>query len=410
MTFFSSLSMALRALGAHKLRSLLTMLGIILGVGSVIIMVAIGTGAQARIQHDIRALGANVMVLVSGSATTSGARLGSGSRPTVTEHDAVAIAAEVPAVAAAAPVARGSAQIIAGNANWATNVVGTSADFFVVRDWEATSGRVLEEGEVKAARKSVVLGQTVAEKLFPSEDPVGKVIRVDQVPFIVVGVLVPKGQTTNGSDQDDYVFMPLDSARNRVLGRNPMNPRAVTGVAIKVQDGADMTEAAEQIRQVVRQQHGLSPDTEDDFSLSNLTEIMQAKLGASRVMALLLAAIASISLLVGGIGIMNIMLVSVTERTREIGIRMAVGAQRRHILLQFLIEAVVLCMIGGLIGTLFGIAGSAVVSTVGDLPALVETSDIILALGVAAAVGLVFGYFPAQRAALLHPIDAVRYE
>lgn len=407
---FSCYSIALRALWAHKLRSLLTTLGIILGVCSVIIMVAIGAGAQQRIQHDIRALGANVMVLVSGSATTSGARLGSGSRPTVTERDAVAIASDVPAVAAAAPVVRGSAQIIAGNTNWATNIVGTSEEFFVVRDWDVAAGRILEEGEVKTARKSVVLGHTVAEKVFSSEDPVGKIIRVDQVPFVVVGVLVPKGQTTNGSDQDDHVFMPLDSARNRVLGRNPMNPRAVTGIVIKVQDGADMAEVSEQIRQAVRQQHGLAPDAEDDFSLSNLTEMMQAKLSASRIMALLLAAIASISLLVGGIGIMNIMLVSVTERTREIGIRMAVGAQRRHILLQFLIEAVVLCMIGGLVGTLFGIGGSVVVSSVGDLPAVVETTDIVLALGVAAAVGLLFGYFPAQRAALLHPIEALRYE
>jgi putative ABC transport system permease protein len=410
MTLFSSFSIALRALGAHKLRSLLTTLGIILGVGSVIIMVAIGAGAQRRIEHDIRALGANVMVLVSGSATASGARLGSGSRPTVTERDAVAISARVSAVVAAAPVVRGSAQIIAGNANWTTNIVGTSADFFVVREWDVAAGRALEEEEVKTARKSVVLGHTVAEKLFPSKDPVGKVIRVDQVPFIVVGVLVPKGQTTNGTDQDDHVFMPLDSARNRVLGRNPMNPRAVTGVVIKVQNGADMSVVAEQIRQVVRQQHGLPHDADDDFSLSNLTEMMQARLSASRIMALLLAAIASISLLVGGIGIMNIMLVSVTERTREIGIRMALGAQRRHILLQFLIEAIVLCMVGGLIGTLFGIGGSAVVSTVGDLPALVETTNIVLALGVAAAVGLLFGYFPAQRAALLHPIEALRYE
>jgi putative ABC transport system permease protein len=410
MTLFISLSIALRALGAHKLRSLLTTLGIILGVGSVIIMVAIGAGAQARIQHDIRALGANVMVLVSGSATTSGARLGSGSRPTVTERDAVAIATEVPAVAAAAPVVRGSAQIIAGNANWATNVVGTTADFFVVRDWNLVTGRALEPEEVEAARKTVVLGQTVAEKLFPNDNPVGRVVRVGRVPFTVIGVLAPKGQTTNGSDQDDHVFMPLDSARNRVLGRNPMNPRAVTGVVIKVQDGADMNETSEQIRQVVRQQHGLLPDTKDDFTLSNFTEMMQAKLGASRVMALLLAAIACISLLVGGIGIMNIMLVSVTERTREIGIRMAVGAQRRHILQQFLIEAVVLCMIGGIIGILFGVAGSVLVSTVGDIPVLVETSDILLALGVAATVGLVFGYFPAHRAALLPPIEALRYD
>jgi putative ABC transport system permease protein len=211
-------------------------------------------------------------------------------------------------------------------------------------------------------------------------------------------------------DQDDNVFMPLDAARNRVLGRNPANPHAVAGVVIKVQDGADMGETAEQVRRTVRQQHGLSPEAEDDFSVSNLTEMMQVKLGASRVMALVLAAIASISLLVGGIGIMNIMLVSVTERTREIGVRMAVGAQRRHILLQFLIEAVVLCMIGGLIGTLFGISASAVVGAVGDLPVVVEPEAVILALGFAAVIGLFFGYYPARKAALLHPIDALRYE
>jgi len=410
MSFLASLRIALRALGAHTLRSLLTTLGIILGVGSVIVMVAVGAGAQMRIEQDIRALGANVMVLVSGSATNSGARLGSNSRPTVTERDAEAIAHEVMEVTAAAPVVRGAAHAIAGNANWGTNVVGTGADFFVVRDWVTASGRVLEEDEVETAQKVIVLGQTVAGKLFPSNDPIGQIVRINQVPFTVIGVLAPKGQTTNGADQDDHVFMPLDSARNRVLGRNPMNARAVTGVVIKVQDGADMSAAAEQIRQVVRQQHGLPPDAEDDFTLSNFTEMMQVKLGASRMMALLLAAIASISLLVGGIGIMNIMLVSVTERTREIGIRMALGAQRRHILMQFLIEAVVLCIIGGLLGTLLGIGGAVAVAALTDLPTWVTASDIVVALGVAASVGLLFGYFPAQRAAMLHPIDALRYE
>jgi putative ABC transport system permease protein len=410
MTFSSNLLMAVRTLGAHKLRSVLTTLGIILGVGSVIIMVAIGAGAQARIEQDIRALGANVMVLVSGAARASGARLGAGSRPTITERDAAAISSEIPAVAAAAPMVWGSAQLIAGNANWTTNVVGTTAEFFIVRDWDVTTGRLLEGEDVKTARKIVVLGQTVAEKLFQYEEPVGRAVRINQVPFTVVGVLTPKGQTMKGTDQDDHVFIPLDSARNRVLGRNPMNPRAVASILIKVQDGADMGEATEQIRQTVRQRHGLSPEAEDDFSLSNLTEMMQVKLGASRVMTLLLAAIASISLLIGGIGIMNIMLVSVTERTREIGTRMAIGAQRRHVLLQFLIEAVVLCMVGGVIGVLLGIGGAAAVGAVGDLPVVVDLADIVLALGVAAAVGLFFGYFPARRAASLHPIDALRYE
>jgi putative ABC transport system permease protein len=410
MTFSSNLLMAVRTLGAHKLRSVLTTLGIILGVGSVIIMVAIGAGAQARIEQDIRALGANVMVLVSGAARASGARLGIGSRPTITERDAAAISSEIPAVAAAAPMVWGSAQIIAGNANWTTNVVGTTAEFFIVRDWGVTTGRLLEGEEIKTARKTVVLGQTVAEKLFQYEEPVGRAVRIKQVPFTVVGVLTPKGQTMKGTDQDDYVFIPLDSARNRVLGRNPMNPRAVASILIKVQDGADMGEAAQQIRQTVRQRHGLSPEAEDDFSLSSLTETMQVKLGASRVMASLLAAIASVSLLIGGIGIMNIMLVSVTERTREIGTRMAIGAQRRHVLLQFLIEAVVLCMVGGIIGVLLGIGGAAAVGAVGGLPVVVDPADIVLALGVAAAVGLFFGYFPARRAASLHPIDALRYE
>jgi putative ABC transport system permease protein len=388
----------------------LTTLGIILGVGSVIVMVAVGAGAQARIQKDIRALGANVLVLVSGSAKASGARLGIASRPSVTDRDAMAISAELSAVAAAAPVVKGTTQIIAANANWTTSIVGTTVAYFIVREWDVIGGRVLEEEEVAGARKVVVFGATVAEKLFPDKDPVGSTVRINQVPFTVIGILARKGQTATGIDQDDHVFVPLDSARNRVLGRNPANPHAVTGVVIKVQDGADMAEIADQVRQLVRQQHRLTPDAEDDFSVSNITEMMDVKLGASRVMALVLAAIASISLVVGGIGIMNIMLVSVTERTREIGVRMAVGAQRRHILLQFLIEAVVLCLIGGLMGTSLGIGAAFVVGAVADLPVVVEPEAVILALGFAAAVGLFFGYYPARKAARLQPIDALRYE
>jgi putative ABC transport system permease protein len=410
MMLFGNLGIALRAIGSNKLRSLLTMLGIILGVGSVIVMLAVGAGAERRIREDIRALGANVMVLLSGSIKASGAQLGSGSRPTVTEFDAMAIATDVFAVAAVAPLARGTAQVIAGSANWTTTVIGTTEDFFIVREWSAVSGRLLEDEEVRTARKVAVLGLTVSEKLFPDEDPVGKTVRINKVPFTVVGILGRKGQTMGGMDQDDQIFMPLDSARNRVLGRNLANPRAVTGVLIKVQDGADMDETAEQIRQAVRHHHGVSPGAEDDFTVRNLTEMMEVKQGTARVMTLLLASVASVSLLVGGIGIMNIMLVSVTERTREIGVRMAIGAQRHHVLLQFLIEAVVICMFGGLIGVLLGIGGSGVMGAVGDLPVVVEPAAITLALGFAAAVGLFFGYYPARKAALLHPIDALRYE
>jgi len=287
---------------------------------------------------------------------------------------------------------------------------GTTADFFVVREWEVIAGRAIEDEDSNSGRKVVVLGETVAERLFSDTEAVGRSVRINRVPFSVIGVLAGKGQTMNGTDQDDHVFMPLDSARDRVIGRNPANPRSVTGVVIKVQDGADMSETGEHVRQTIRQQHGLSTGLEDDFSITNLTEMMQVKLGASRVMTLLLATIASISLLIGGIGIMNIMLVSVTERTREIGVRLAVGAQRRHILMQFLIEAVVLCMLGGIIGSLIGTSGAILAGAVGDLPILVTPTNIILALCVAASVGLFFGFYPAQRAASLNPIDALRYE
>ena len=410
MKLWSSVAVAYAALAAHRLRSALTMLGIILGVASVIAMVAIGAGTQTRIQEELQALGANVMVLVSGAANSQGARLGVGTRPTITEADAKAIRLEIAAVAAVSPAIAGNAQIIAGNANWTTGVSGVTEEYFIVRDWYASAGRVLETEEVAAGRKSLVLGQTVADKLFPDQDPIGQVVRINKVPFTVVGVLQRKGQNLSGVDQDDTVMMPLSAAANRVVGRNPANPRSVGGIGIKIQDGANMAATAEEIRKLIRQRHGISPGREDDFWLRNLSEIIQAKEETSRIMSLLLAAVASVSLIVGGIGIMNIMLVSVTERTREIGIRMAVGARRRDILIQFLIEAIVLSMIGGAIGLILGVGGSLTIDALANLRVELNLQGAISALLFAAAVGVFFGFYPAKQAASLPPMDALRYE
>ena len=410
MKLWSSVAVAYAALAAHRLRSALTMLGIILGVASVIAMVAIGAGTQTRIQEELQALGANVMVLVSGAANSQGARLGVGTRPTITEADAKAIRLEIAAVAAVSPAIGGNAQIIAGNANWTTGVSGVTEEYFIVRDWYASAGRVLETEEVAAGRKSLVLGQTVADKLFPDQDPIGQVVRINKVPFTVVGVLQRKGQNLSGVDQDDTVMMPLSAAANRVVGRNPANPRSVGGIGIKIQDGANMAATAEEIRKLIRQRHGISPGREDDFWLRNLSEIIQAKEETSRIMSLLLAAVASVSLIVGGIGIMNIMLVSVTERTREIGIRMAVGARRRDILIQFLIEAIVLSMIGGAIGLILGVGGSLTIDALANLRVELNLQGAISALLFAAAVGVFFGFYPAKQAASLPPMDALRYE
>lgn len=409
--FGNNLRIALRALRVNKLRSLLTMLGIILGVASVIAMLAVGAGTQARIQEEIRSLGSNIMVLLNGAATSGGVRRGFGSRPLVTELDARAIQAEVPAVLVAAPSVRGNAQTIFANANWNTTVLGVTEEYFVARDWLAVTGRVLAREEVEAGRTLVLLGQTVAERLFPiGQDPVDQVIRINRVPFTVIGVLARKGQSMGGLDQDDVVIMPLRTAQVRVIGRNPANPRAVGSVAIKIRDGVDMAAAAEEIRELMRRRHGVQPGREDTFWLRNLSEVMQAREDASRAMTGLLAAVAAVSLLVGGIGIMNIMLVSVTERTREIGIRLAVGARGRDVLAQFLVEAVTLSVLGGLIGVVLGVAGAQLIGEIGGLRVELAPEPIIISIGSAAAVGVFFGFYPARRAARLPPVDALRYE
>ncbi|MBI1964359.1 MAG: ABC transporter permease, partial [Candidatus Rokubacteria bacterium] len=342
MNVWQSVRIATRSLRVNMLRSALTMLGIIIGVSAVIAMVGVGAGAQARVAEQIQSLGSNLIIVLSGSTTSSGVRAGHGSQLTITEDDAAAIAREVAGVQVAAPAVRGVAQVVYGNLNWSTVVQGVTSVYNEARDWPVVAGRSVNPEDQDGATKVAVLGQTTAENLFGGVDPLDQIIRIKKVPFTVVGTLARKGQSSWGQDQDDVILIPLSTAKKKVLGVSQANPRSVGSISIKVRPDEDMAEAEAQIRALLRQRHRLQPFQDDDFWLRNLSEVLQTQEESSRVMTYLLAAIASVSLLVGGIGIMNIMLVSVTERTREIGLRMAVGARRRHILLQFLIEAVTL--------------------------------------------------------------------
>ena len=395
MTVWQSVRIAGRALRVNKLRSALTMLGIIIGVSAVIAMVGVGSGAQARVAEQIQSLGSNLIIVLSGSTNSAGVRLGTGSQLTISEDDAVAIAREVPIVQASAPSVRGTAQVVYGNLNWATQIQGVTPPYFEAREWPVVEGRPVLQEDVDGATKVALLGQTTALNLFGESDAIGQIIRIKKVPFTVVGLLSRKGQNSWGQDQDDIILVPLSTAKKKVLGVSQANARA---------------EAEDQIRALLRQRHRLQPFQDDDFWLRNLSEILQTQEESSRVMTYLLAAIASVSLLVGGIGIMNIMLVSVTERTREIGLRMAVGARRRHILLQFLIEAVTLSLIGGIIGIALGVGGSEAISYFAEWRTLVAPESIVIAFGFAAAIGIFFGFYPARKASRLDPIEALRYE
>ncbi|MBI4270054.1 MAG: ABC transporter permease [Candidatus Rokubacteria bacterium] len=386
------------------------MLGIVIGVGAVIAMVAVGAGAQARVAEQIQSLGSNLIIVLSGSTTSGGIRLGHGTQLTITEDDATAIAREVPAVQAAAPSMRGSAQVVFGNLNWSTVIQGVTPEYAEAREWPVITGRGVSPEDLDGAVKVAVLGQTTAENLFGDAPPEGQIIRIKKVPFTVVGVLARKGQSSWGQDQDDIILIPLSTAKKKVLGASQANPRAVGAISIKIRVGEDMAEAESQIRGLLRQRHRLQPYQDDDFWLRNLSEILQTQEESSRVMTYLLAAIASVSLLVGGIGIMNIMLVSVTERTREIGLRMAVGARRRDILAQFLVEAVTLSLIGGTIGIALGLGGSEAISRLAAWRTLIPLDAVALAFGFAAAIGIFFGFYPARKAASLDPIEALRYE
>ncbi len=410
MTVIQSARIALRALRVNKLRSALTMLGIIIGVGAVIAMVSVGTGAQARVAEQIQSLGSNLIIALSGSVTSGGIRMGQGTQLTITEDDASAIAREIPAVQVAAPSVRGTAQVVFSNLNWSTAIQGVTTDYFEARDWPVELGRIVSQEDTDGATKVALLGQTTAVNLFGDADPLGQIIRIKKVPFTVVGVLSRKGQNSWGQDQDDVILIPLSTAKKKVLGRSQSNPRAVGAISIKVRPGEDMSEAEGLIRDLLRQRHRLQPFQDDDFWLRNLSEILQTQEDSSKVMTYLLAAIASVSLLVGGIGIMNIMLVSVTERTREIGLRMAVGARGRDILLQFLVEATTLALIGGVIGITLGLGGSRAISYLAEWRTVVPAEAIGLAFGFSAAIGIFFGFYPARKAARLDPIEALRYE
>jgi len=407
---FQALRIALRSLRVNKLRTALTMLGIMIGVGAVIAMVSVGTGAQLRVAEQIQSLGSNLIIVLPGSRNTAGLRLGQGSQVSITEDDAVAIAREVPIVQVTAPALRGNAQVVYGNLNWSTTITGVTGDFFEARDWPLDAGRPILREDVDGATKVALVGQTTALNLFGDSDPLGEIIRIKKVPFTVVGVLSRKGQTTWGQDQDDVIVIPLSTAKKKVLGASQANSRAVHAISIKVYAGEDMSDAEAQVRMLLRDRHRLQPYQDDDFWIRNLSEVLQTQEEASAVMTYLLAAIASVSLLVGGIGIMNIMLVSVTERTREIGLRMAVGARARDILTQFLVEAVTLSLIGGIIGIALGIGGSNAISALAEWRTVLAPSAILLAFGFAAAIGIFFGFYPARKASRLDPIEALRYE
>ena len=405
-----NLSIAKRALRVNKMRSILTMLGIVIGVAAVIAMIAIGGGAQQRLQEQIASLGSNLLIVVPGSIIQSGARLGAGNAQTLTEQDARAITTEIPDVAFAAPLTRSNAQVVFGNTNWATNINGVYNDYFDVREWNLAEGRFFDQGEITRFGKVAILGKTVSSQLFGEDNPVGQVVRIRGIPFEIIGLMESKGQSSQGQDQDDVIFVPLTTGRNRLFGEPRGRIARVGTIMIKAQDGSDTQEVEQRINDLLRQRHRIQPSMENDFQVRNLTEILKTQEAASKVMSMLLAAVASVSLLVGGIGIMNIMLVSVTERTREIGLRLAVGARGRDIMLQFLVEAMTLATLGGAVGVLLGIFISWLVAYIANWGISLSPLSIIFAVGFSAAIGIFFGYYPAKKAAQMQPIDALRYE
>ena len=401
---------ALRSLKSNTMRSVLTTLGIIIGVAAVIIMVSIGNGAKDQINEMIDKLGANIMMVMPGRSFGRGVSGGAGSLPTLTEDDAWAIQDEISTVELVAPYVRGGAQLISGNLNWSTTVQGVTNDFFGAREWDLTKGRLFDPEEIKGSSKVVILGETVAENLFPNQEPLGQNLRINRVPFTVIGLLEPKGQAGPGGDQDDTVIIPLTTAKRRVLGGRELAGNLVGGIYVKAKSAEVVTETEERVTALLRQRHRIVPNKDDDFRVRNMAEFMNARADTSKAMSLLLLAVASISLIVGGIGIMNIMLVSVTERTREIGLRMAVGATGGNIMSQFLIESIVLSLIGGILGVMLGIGGSFAMSSYSQWRTIIDPQSILLAFSFSAAVGIFFGFYPAHKASLLDPIEALRHE
>jgi putative ABC transport system permease protein len=406
----TSIRIALRALKVNRTRSGLTMLGIIIGVAAVIAMVGVGAGATARIQAQIQSIGSNLIIVLPGSISSNGVRLGSGAVASLTQDDAKAIATECPSVALTAPMVRGGVQVVSGNNNWATSAQGVTPDYLTIRDYTMLSGQFFTTQDVDAAAKTAVLGKTVAQNLFGDQDPTGQVVIIKNVPFTVAGVLTPKGQSPTGQDQDDVILLPISTATQKVLGANKANAKAIGSLMVQAVSPQAMDQAIQEMEELLRERHRILAGEEDDFSIRNLTEVFAAQETSAQVMSILLGAIASVSLIVGGIGIMNIMLVSVTERTREIGLRLAVGAKRQDILSQFLVEAVTLSLLGGIIGIAVGLAASLLISHFAQWSTQVSLLSVLASFLFSALVGVFFGYYPARKAAYLNPIEALRYE
>jgi putative ABC transport system permease protein len=405
-----SVKVALRSLRAHRLRSALTMLGIIIGVAAVVVMVAVGSGARDRIAAQIRSLGANLISINPGSALMRSVRLGSGAAPRLSEADALAIELEIPGVVAVAPQLYARAQFTVGASNWASGIRGVTPGYFTAREWAVTAGREMTPEDNSRAAKVVLLGTTMRDKLFGEADPIGTTVRIRDVPFTVIGLLDRKGQSVWGDDQDDVALVPLTTARQQFVGISRASPRMVHNITVKFAEGASAEDTMASIGDLLRQRHRLQPDQEESFLVSNLAEAADVEETATRVLSLLLAAVASVSLVVGGIGIMNIMLVTVTERTREIGLRLAVGARQRDVLAQFLVESVTLALLGGVLGTIVGIAAAAAIAALVQWHVIIDLGALLLAVSVAGTVGVFFGYYPARKAARLDPIVALRYE
>ncbi len=398
---------AWRAMGANRLRTFLTMLGMVIGVGAVVLMLAIGQGAQYSVEESISSMGSNLFIILSGSSTSGGMRMGAGATPTLTVADAQALS-ELPEISAVSPAVPGTAQVVYGSNNWSTSVYGTTPAYLTVRNWSVSEGYPFTDSDVRSATRVALIGQTVVDNIFGSEDPVNKIIRIRQSPYLVVGVLSRKGQSLDGRDQDDTILIPVTTAQRKLFGTQFQG--SVRFIMAQAASAQMMASAEKEMESLLRQRHHIQEGAESDFTIRNLTALANTAAQATRVMSIMLGAIASISLLVGGIGIMNIMLVSVTERTREIGIRVAIGARRRDIMTQFLLEAVIISISGCTVGVLLGVIGAAAVNRFAEITVVITGISILMAFMVASCVGVFFGFYPARKAALLKPIDALRYQ
>ena len=406
--FESTLKISLRSLKVNKMRSILTSLGIIIGVSAVIIMLSIGEGAKQRINKDIASMGSNLLMVMSGSTTSSGVRMGSGTQPTLTIKDSEAMLKHCPSVLEVAPTVSQVQQLAYSNQNWSTTVNGITPGYMPIRMWEVESGRGITQDDLKNTTKVALLGTTVTENLFGDMDPLNKTVRIGGMPFKVIGILKSKGQNGMGQDQDDTVLIPITTAQKKLFGTD--FPGMVKHISVQAKDENSLESAQEEITELLRERHNLGKTKEDDFTIRNFTQMLETAKQASNTMAILLGSIASVSLLVGGIGIMNIMLVSVTERTKEIGIRMAIGATAMDIRIQFLFEALLLSLAGGFLGVIIGILGSKIVGLFSDMTVIISPIPVLISFGFAGIVGIVFGYYPAYKASLLNPIEALRYE